>query len=199
MTVRLLILALVLPALAAADDPLPPRLSGRWTLDVEKSEDGRTKLREGRPMGGGRDRGGPRGGGPPGGGFGGGFRGRGGNGGPGGAGLADAMRSLAEAPPSLHITVIPTEVTIVEEEGRFRALHPDRKEYKGTGGETIETRWEGGQLVVETKGARGPKLVETFERQGEELLYVLRVEGGRGEPMSVRRVYRPTPADSGPS
>jgi hypothetical protein len=98
-----------------------------------------------------------------------------------------------EAPPALTITQTPQEITIIEEDGRFRALHPDGKEYKGTAGEKVQTRWDGARLVVETKGERGPRLVETFEFGPEELVTVARIEGGRGEPVSVRRVYRQAP------
>ena len=179
------------PAAATDAKPAAPALNGRWTLDKEKSEDGRAKMQEAWRARGGGVRGGPGGGGP-GGGFGGGRPG--GPGGPGGGGGGDAfretMRSLVEAPPSLTITQTAAEVTIIEEDGRFRALHPDRKEYRGTAGEKIETRWDGARLVVETKGERGPKLVETFEGGADELVMVSRVEGGRGEPVSVRRVYR---------
>lgn len=178
------------PAAATDAKTAAPDLNGRWTLDREKSEDGRAKMQEAMRARGGGGRGGPGGGGPSGGGgFGGGRRG-GGPGGPGGGdGFRETMRSLVEAPPSLTITQTAAEITIIEEDGRFRALHPDHKEYRGTAGEKIETRWDGARLVVETKGERG-KLVETFEGGAEELVTVSRIEGGRGEPISVRRVYR---------
>jgi hypothetical protein len=192
--VPVLVLALAGPAATLtlapgvrAEEPATPSLSGRWTLDPEKSEDGRAKLREAwHARGGG---GSPRGGGP-----GGAHSGGGAGGGPGGGdAFRESMRSLMEAPPALTITQTADEVSIIEEDGRFRALHPDRKEYKGTGGEKIETRWEGSRLVVETRAERGPKLVETFEGGPEELVAVARIEGGRGEPVSVRRVYRRAP------
>ncbi|HET9315130.1 MAG TPA: hypothetical protein VFQ51_06045 [Vicinamibacteria bacterium] len=198
------------PATPIAEKASAPDLNGRWTLDKEKSEDGRAKMQEAMRARGGGGRGGPGGGGPggggpggapPGGGSGGGPPGGGGfgggrrTGGPGGGdGLRESMRSLVEAPPSLTITQTAAEITIIEEDGRFRALHPDRKEYRGTAGEKIETRWDGARLVVETRGERGPKLVETFEGGPEELVTVVRIEGGRGgEPVSVRRVYRKAP------
>lgn len=190
----LLVLTLAIPPSAPADEPSAsaPGLSGRWTLDPEKSEDGRAKLREAWQARGGGAGGGPRGGGPGGAGGGG---GRGGPGGPGGGGdgFRETMRSLVEAPPALTITQTPEEISIIEEEGRLRVLHADRKEYKGTGGEKIRTRWEGARLIVETKGERGPRLVETFEGGPEELVTVARIDGGRGEPVSVRRVYRKAP------
>lgn len=213
MSTLILAVTLAVPvAWAHADEPstapAAPTLSGRWTLDQEKSEDARQKMREAGGMEGGRGGrgGGPRGGdggmgGPgSGGGYGGGgFRGRrgggpggGGPGGPGG-GFGETMRSVMEAPSGLTITETPEEITIIEEDGRFRALHPDRKEYKGTSGEKIVTRREGAQVVVETKGERGPKLVETFEPGAEELVANIRIEGGRGQPVSVRRVYRRVP------
>lgn len=196
---RALILILALPlASALADEPAVPDLSGRWTLDPDKSEDGRQKMRDAMPtrVPGGGGGGGPRGGGPGGGGGprGGGARGGGAPG--GGDAFRESLRSLMEAPPGLTITQGAEEITIIEEGGRFRALHPDRKEYKGTGGEKIQTRWDGARLVVETKGERGPKLVETFEGGAEELVTVVRIEGGRGEPVSVRRVYRRVPPPS---
>jgi hypothetical protein len=207
---RTLILAVSLAvpvSLVQAEEPAAalPTLSGRWTLDKEKSDDARQKIPEAGGMGGGRGgmhggRGGPGGGGaggPGGGGYGGGGgrRGGGGMGGPGGpagpgGGFGEAMRSVSEAPPGLTITETPEEITIIEEDGRFRALHPDKKEYKGTSGEKIVTRREGAQIVVETKGERGPKLVETFEPGAEELIANVRIEGGRGQPVTIRRVYR---------
>ena len=68
---RALILILALPlASAPADEPAVPDLSGRWTLDPDKSEDGRQKMRDAMPtrVPGGGGGGGPRGGGPGGGG-----------------------------------------------------------------------------------------------------------------------------------
>jgi hypothetical protein len=202
-SMAVLALALAVPPFARAEEPPAPAFSGRWTLDTEKSEDGRAKMREALAQRGGRG-GGPRGGGA-GGGYGGGAGGggarggggHGGRGGPGGAPGGDAfretMRTLVEAPPALTITQTPQEITILEEDGRLRALHPDHKEYKGTGGEKIETRWDGARLVVETRSEHGPRLVETFEGGAEELVAVARLEGGRGEPVSVRRVYRRAP------
>lgn len=193
---KVLILTLALASLARADEPAAPDLSGRWVLDAEKSEDGRQKMRDAAPMRGPRGGGSPRGG--PGGSPGGGARGGRPPGGRGGGGLDDfreLLRSLTEAPPAVAITQTPTEITIVEEEGRFRALHPDRKEYKGTGGQKVQTRWEGGRLVVETKASAGQRLVETFELGPEGLVAVVRLEGGRGDPPSVRRVYRKAPAE----
>lgn len=181
----MLVLALP-PSLAGADEPAPPALSGRWTLDPARSEDARQKLREAGAMNDPRGGGGGRG--PRDGGAGGRPRG-GGGGGRGAGGFHDGLGGLMDAPPGLAITQSAAEIAIVEEEGRFRALHPDGKEYKGTGGEKVETRWEGSRLVVETKGERGPKLVETFEPSGNDLVIVARLEGGRGQPVSVRRVY----------
>src|SRR5262245_4988001 len=168
-SMALLALALAVPPFARAEEPAAPTFSGRWTLDTEKSEDGRAKMREAWAQRGGRG-GGPRGGGGAGGGAGGGYGGgaggggprgfggggRGGQGGgPGGDAFRETMRTLVEAPPALTITQTPQEITILEEDGRLRALHPDHKEYKGTGGEKIETRWDGARLVVETRSEHG--------------------------------------------
>lgn len=191
----------------AADAPRPD-LSGAWRLDPAQSEDGRAKLRELRGDRGDRPGGrfgGGGGGRPGGGGFGGGRGGgRGGPGGPGAGGRGDAMRdSLREAldaPPSLTVTQTATEIAIVEEDGRLRALHPDGRAYKDSAGREVKARWsETGELVAETKGERA-KIVETFAvaKDPARLLVTLLLEL-RGQPLAIRRVYvRPEAAPSAP-
>jgi hypothetical protein len=189
--------ALGSPAVRAAA-PEPPNLSGAWRFDPAQSEDGRAKMRElrgdrgDRPRGGGRFGGGGGGGGRPmgGGGFGGrGGPGRGG-GGAGGDAMRETLRELLDAPPALTVTQTPTEITLLEEDGRLRALHPDGRAYKDSSGREVKTRWsEAGELVAETKGERG-KVVETFgfARDPERLLVTLLLDV-RGQPVAIRRVY----------
>ena len=45
----ILILALLLASALGRDEPAVPDLSGRWTLDPDKSEDGRQKMRDAMP------------------------------------------------------------------------------------------------------------------------------------------------------
>jgi hypothetical protein len=199
-----LVVAVAAPVSRAADAPRPD-LSGHWQLDPAQSEDARAKLREmrgDRPRGGGRFGGGGGGGGRPGGGgFGG---GRGGPGGPGGGGpdaMRETLREMLEAAPALTVTQTPTEITLLEEDGRLRALHPDGRAYKDSSGREVKTRWsEAGELVVETKGERG-KIVETFGALADpvRLAITLLVEA-RGQPLAVRRVYvRPDAAPASPA
>jgi hypothetical protein len=201
-----LAVAVAAPVSRAADAPRPD-LSGRWQLDPAQSEDAHAKLREMRGDRGDRPRGGRFGGGgggggrPGGGGFGG---GRGGPGGPGGGGpdaMRETVREMLEAAPALTVTQTPTEITLLEEDGRLRALHPDGRAYKDSSGREVKTRWsEAGELVVETKGERG-KMVETFGALADpvRLAITLLIEA-RGQPLAVRRVYvRPDAAPASPA
>lgn len=162
-----------------AEERARPVLSGPWRLDPSQSEDARAKLRElrgdrgDRPRGGGR-MGGGGGGRPPGVGFG------------GGQGLGE----LLDAPPALTVTQTATEITVLEEDGRLRALHPDGRAYKDSSGREVKTRWsEAGELVTETKGQRG-KVVETFAVSNDpSRLSVTLLLDLRGQPVVVRRVY----------
>lgn len=204
------------PQVAAA----APNLAGRWKLDPERSEDARKKMREAA----GDRRGGPGGRGPmggPGGGMGGraggGMGGRGrGPGGPAPAGGDDpreAMRAVFEPASELLITPTEHEIVILEKDGRLRTLHPDGKKYKAEGGKAeVKARWEGAQLVVETRTETGAKTTETFVLSGESkaadptagdaatrssveartLTITLRMEGTPMPALTVKRVYQLT-------
>ncbi|MET0554281.1 MAG: hypothetical protein ABW221_14660 [Vicinamibacteria bacterium] len=170
-----------------AEAPARPDLSGTWRFDPTQSEDARAKLREMRGDRGERPRGGRFGGGgggrPMGGGPG------GGRGGPGAA-AGDNLREQLDAPPALTVTQTPTEITLLEEDGRLRVLHPDGRAYKNSEGREVKTRWsEAGELVSETKGERG-RIVETFSaaKDPARLLVTLLLEV-RGQALAVRRVY----------
>jgi hypothetical protein len=185
-----------------ADEASRPDLSGPWRLDPAQSEDARAKLRElrgdrgDRPRGGGR-MGGGGGGRPPGGGLG------GGRGGPGGGrpeGMREGLGELLDAPPALTVTQTATEITVLEEDGRLRALHPDGRAYKDSLGREVKTRWSAaGELVTETKGGRG-KMVETFAVSKDPArLSVTLLLDLRGQPIAIRRVYlRPEAAPAAP-
>ena len=190
-----------------------PSLAGRWKLNPELSEDARAKMREAREAARGEGSGGDSGRGS---GSGGGGRawGRGGHGGGGmgggrGAGRSgarggdpqDSMRELFEAPAEFTITPTASEVVILEKDGRLRTLHADGKKYKAEGGAAeVEARWDGGQLVVDTKSDRGPRITETFDAAPDRtrLTVTLKVDGSRGPSVTVKRVYDPTEAATVP-
>jgi hypothetical protein len=181
-------------------------LAGRWVFNRELSDDAREKMREAREKGGGPEGGRPPGGGgmggPGGGGMGGqGGSGMGGGGGrmgppPGGMGGDDdprqAMRALLE--PAEELTIVQTEAELAVEEkfGATRRLHPDGKKYKtDNGASEIKSSWKEGKLVVETKGARGGRVLETWERipDASRLIVNVKMEGGFGPGLSLKRVY----------
>ena len=115
--------------------------------------------------------------------------------------MRETLRELLDAPPALTVTQTPAEITLLEEDGRLRALHPDGRAYKDSSGREVKTRWsEAGELVAETKGERG-KIVETFgvAREPARLLVTLLLEV-RGQPVAIRRVYvRPEAAPPAPA
>ena len=190
-----------------------PSLAGRWKLNPELSEDARAKMREAREAARGDGSGGDNGRGS---GSGGGGRawGRGGHGGGGmgggrGAGRSgarggdpqDSMREVFEAPVEFTITPTASEVVILEKDGRLRTLHADGKKYKAEGGAAeVEAHWDGGQLVVDTKSDRGPRITETFDAAPDRtrLTVTLKVDGSRGPSVTVKRVYEPTEAATAP-
>lgn len=188
-------------------------LSGHWTYNLQLSDDAREKMREammkqGGPGGGQPPMGpGGRGGGGGMGGSGGGMSGPGGGmGGPPGMGGGDdpreAMRAIMEPPEELAITQSGSEIAVDEKFGRLRRLHPDGKKYKTDNGSTdIKTYWKDGKLVIETKRARGGT-VETWERvpDGSRLIVNVRLEGGSGPRLELKRIYDRAPAaGEGPS
>jgi hypothetical protein len=192
-------LALTLPAGVARSEELArPKLTGRWQLNKELSEDARAKLAEarergGRPGGGGmggRPGGGGRGGGRPGG-MGGGQR-------PEGPG-AMRIRALLDPPQTLIITGNDAELTLDGGDGVLVRLNIDGRRYKPEGG-SIETKaqWKGAELLVETKATEGNGKTTTaysLDAKAGRLQIVTRVEGPMGDPISVKRVYDPAPVE----
>jgi hypothetical protein len=103
------------------------------------------------------------------------------------------MRALLEPAAELHITPTEREIVILEKDGRLRTLHADGKKYKAEGGRAeVKTRWEGAELVVETRTATGGKATETFVvAPGERTLTItVRVEGTPMPDLTLKRVYR---------
>lgn len=192
------------PRLArAADKPAASAagvdLSGQWTYNQELSDNAHDKMREAM-QGRGSGRGaGPGGGGPGGGGMGGPGGGMGGPGGPGmqgGDDPSETMRSVFEPSEQVTITQSETEIVIDEKFGPMRSLHPNGKAYKTQNGTAdLKTQWKDGKLVVETKRARGGKLVETWELVPDRsrLVVNVRLDGGSGPPLSLKRVYDRVP------
>jgi len=196
--------------------PATADLSGRWTFNRELSDDAREKMREGMEKGGG-----PGGGRPPGGGGGMGGPGGGGTGGPGGGGMGgpggggrmgpppggmggdddprQAMRAIMEPAEELTIAQTEAEIALEEKFGTTRHLHPDGKKYKtDNGASEIKASWKEGRLIVETKPARGGRVVETWERipDGSRLIVNVKMEGGFGPGLSLKRIYDRAEGDS---
>lgn len=92
------------------------------------------------------------------------------------------------------------EIAVLEEDGRLRTLHPDAKPYKSEGGASeVKARWDGVQLVVETKMPGAAKLTETWglDRTSKKLTIVSRLAPPSREAIEIRRVYdQETEADS---
>lgn len=196
------------PSCAADHQPTSsaaPALAGRYRFDREASDDASARMREvmekrggsggGRPMGPGRGGGmsGHPGGGAPG----------PGRGGPPGMGQGDegreAMRAVFEPADELVIVQSDDEITVDEKYGRARRLHPDGRKYKTQNGTAeIKSYWKDGRLVVETRSARGANLVETWERasDGARLTVLVRLEGGPGGKLELKRVYDRMEAES---
>jgi len=190
------------PPRASADEkakvaPSTADLSGRWVYNRELSDDAHKKMREGM-----QGRGGTGGGGPGGGGMGGpGGGGKGGRGGqmgppPGGMGGDDdpreSMRAIFEPAEELALTQAGPEIAIDEKFGRTRRLHPDGKKYKtDNGASEIKTSWKEGKLLVETKGARGGAVVETWELVPDRsrIIVMVKMEGGFGPSVELKRIY----------
>jgi hypothetical protein len=150
-------------------------LSGPWTYNRGLSDDARAKMREAMEKGAGQ---GSR---PPGGG------GMGGDDDP-----SQAMRAILEPAEALVITQTEAEIAVEEEFGETRHLHPDGKKYKtDNGASEIKVSWKEGRLVVETTRGRGGRVVETWERvpDGSQLIVNVKVEGGFGPGLTLRRVY----------
>jgi hypothetical protein len=105
---------------------------------------------------------------------------------------SEAMRSLLEPAEEIVVGQSESEITIEEVFGRQRRLHPDGKKYKTDNGNgEIRTYWRDGKLRVETRSARGGSVTETWERvpDGSRLILIVRLEGGPGGRLELKRIY----------
>jgi hypothetical protein len=106
------------------------------------------------------------------------------------------MRAILEPAEELLIAQGEAEIAVDEKFGRLRRLHPDGKKYKtDNGASEIKSYWKDGRLVVETKRARGSS-IETWERvpDGSRLIVSVRLEGGVGPRLELKRIYDLAPA-----
>ena len=113
----------------------------------------------------------------------------------------EAMRAIMEPAEELAIAQTGTEIAVDEKFGRTRRLHPDGKKYKtDNGASEIKSYWKEGRLVVETKRARGSS-IETWERvpDGSRLIVTVRLEGGPGGKLELKRIYDLAPAAESPA
>lgn len=192
------------PPARAGDDG--PNLSGRWTLNVERSDDAGKKMREGKdgdrrgkgglggigPLGPGPRSGGPMGGGPVG--------GRPVGGRPPGArprpgspadGDAAGPTELMNPPQALVITQEGGEVTLDGGDDNLLRVRPDGRKVKRDGGAVeMKARWKDGELVLETERDDGPRVVTTYRvtSDRQELHVTSRIEG-QLDDVVIRRVY----------
>jgi hypothetical protein len=102
------------------------------------------------------------------------------------------MRSLLEPAEEIVVSQSASDVTIEEVFGRLRRLHPDGKKYKTDNGNgDIRSYWKDGKLRVETRGARGASVAETWERvpDGSRLILIVRIEDGPAGKLELKRIY----------
>jgi hypothetical protein len=165
-----------------------PDLSGRWQLNKELSDDAHEKMRQ--PTG--RQRGG-YGPGP-------GMLGPGSGSGrlglpPSGGGDDDSDESLhAILDPAEELSIFQGQPDIVLDEKfvRRRTLHADARKYKAENGAAeVKAEWKEGRLVIETRGFRGRKTTETWERNasGKRLTALVKLATGNGPTVTIKRVY----------
>jgi len=179
-------LALLTLAQDAPPGPALSDLSGTWTLNRELSDDAGEKMREnaGRRGRGRPGPGAPFPGAPP----------------PGMDDAPEGIRAVFEPAEELFISVGGAEVEIEEAFGRTRLLRPNGRTYKTENGlAELRTRWEEGELRIETKRGRQGKVEETWtlgpDRNRIEIQ--LKLDLGRGPDLKLRRVYDRAPEDDG--
>jgi len=104
----------------------------------------------------------------------------------------EAMRAIFEPAEEIAVAQTGTEIAVDEKFGRTRRLHPDGKKYKtDNGASEIKTSWKEGRLLVETKGARGGGVAETWEvvPDGSRLIVNVKMQGGFGPSVELKRIY----------
>jgi hypothetical protein len=181
-------------------------LSGSWKLNKDLSDDPQQKMKDARSeSGGGGSSGGGRSGGHRGGGM-----GRGGRSSDSGNDDDTQRSTFEDAAASSALLKIQHEdpaLSIVDGLGRQHQLYTDGRkveEQRSLGGTTqIRANWKDGRIVVTTEPERGPKITDTYAvaADGSQLTVTTRIEGHRGHPVEIRRVYdavKPAPAPPPP-
>jgi hypothetical protein len=210
------------PAPPAKKKPVIPArktLAGYWKLNLDESDDAKTRLDEARrtKARGGNDPndpngpGGPGGSGNPGGGngrVGVGFPpipgGGGGNGPYGGSGrgmgggdseLSQKIFEQIRPDISQSISLMDTEVDSLNDHGDKRVFFTDGRKIQKSKNEAVQeipAHWDGQKLVTDEKGPQGKKLSRTIELSpdGRQFYETWHVENGKsGSPISIRYVY----------
>ena len=187
------------PAAAAHSDPTAA-IPGIWIRDERLSEDPIEKLEEtyGQTFGGGPGRspganpGGGRTGGQGGfgrGGFGGGRGGRQpGSAQDGPSGMREMARELAERLDVLLIRIDDPQLLIRNAKREDRILYLDGRDIADGFGGRSRARLLGDSLEVET-ASQGRQRIETFYLEGDRLVLVTDLQGGRFADLSFRTVY----------
>ena len=179
-----------------AGDPIAA-IPGIWVRDERLSEDPIEKLEEayGQTFGGGpgRSPGANPGSGRTGG-FGRGGGGRGRSGGPPGAtqdgpsGMREMARELAERLDVLLIRIDDPQLLIRNAKREDRILYLDGRDIADGFGGRSRARLLGDSLEVETS-SQGRQRIETFYLEGNQLVLVTDLQGGRFADLSFRTVY----------
>ena len=186
------------PSAAAAGDPIVA-IPGIWIRDERLSENPVEKLEEsyGQTFGGGpgRSQGATPGGGPTGGfgrggqgGFGGGRGGGQGGNQDGPSGMREMARDLAERLDVLMIRIDDPQVLIRNAKREDRVLFLDGREIADGFGGHSRARFVGDSLEVESS-SQGRQRIETFYLEGDQLVLVTDLQGGRFADLSFRTVY----------
>ncbi len=183
-------------AATVVDDPVAA-IPGIWVRDERLSEDPIEKLEEtyGQTFGGGPGRspganpGSGRTGGSGRGGFGGGRGGRQ----PGGtqdgpAGMREMARDLAERLDVLLIQIDDPQLLVRNAKREDRILYLDGRDIADGFGGRSRARIVGESLEIET-ASQGRQRIETFYLEGEHLVLVTDLQGGRFADLSFRTVF----------
>ena len=177
--------AVLIPTIAAASQAAGElqKFNGAWVLNRQQSTSAGSGGGEAGPEGGGHRRGG----------FSGGFGGPGGMGRGMGGGSEDRaamerqralMHELLEPLPRLTVTTEGDVVTFTAADGRVRRYRVDgRKEKHQFDNGTVDTKskFENGQLTIETSSPGGAKLIDAYSVNDQHQLVIeTKFEGGHG-------------------
>ena len=109
---------------------------------------------------------------------------------------SEEMEKLSADSKVLRIEQSQKQFVVSDDSGEPRTLYPDGKKHteKDVNGNktATKTKWEGSELVVETKVGRSGKLTESYRvgPEGKQLFVVSRLDNpGLAVPLAIRRVY----------